>query len=185
MTRTREFITARATIAKWEEILHTQFYSFGQAESSPLHRAEEYYVHTSLAPHVKHIFNVVDFNGLVSFERTNRSPKLKKWPTDSAAAGSPVYLDGKVTPALLNSYYDIRNNTGSKQVTQAVFETINQTYSPNDLTDFQNFFHLPIEAVAVDIGGHGNNGACSAKEGGINNCDEANLDVRSRDIFEC
>lgn len=83
---------------------------------------------------------------------------------------------GYVTPALLNRYYNIDSNSGRGYGSQAVYETIGQSFSPSDLSYFQNYFGLPVEAVAVDIGGHESNRACSKNNG--QDCIEANLDVQ-------
>jgi subtilase family serine protease len=81
-----------------------------------------------------------------------------------------------VTPALLNRFYNIANNDGGGLGSQAVYETIGQTYSPTDLTVFQRKFGLPVQAMAQVIGGHASNNACRAHNG--NDCIEANLDVQ-------
>ena len=56
-----------------------------------------------------------------------------------------------VTIAYLNQYYKIASNKGSVLLNQSVFETNGECYSPNDLTQFQTMFNLPLQP-AIDIG---------------------------------
>ena len=58
---------------------------------------------------------------------------------------------------------------------QSVWESIDQDYSPQDLTDFQTNFQLPIEAVAKDIGGYNLSSTCVISP---DDCGEANVDVQ-------
>eukprot|EP00601_Ochromonadales_sp_CCMP2298_P005109 CAMPEP_0173174690 /NCGR_PEP_ID=MMETSP1141-20130122/3489_1 /TAXON_ID=483371 /ORGANISM="non described non described, Strain CCMP2298" /LENGTH=491 /DNA_ID=CAMNT_0014096835 /DNA_START=110 /DNA_END=1582 /DNA_ORIENTATION=+ len=101
----------------------------------------------------------------------------------AAVKGSKTHLLGKelsgyVTPSLLLRQYGIEQVPQQAQGlgSQALYETIGQTFSPSDLAYFQQLFELPQQAVAVDIGGHESNDACVADRG--NNCVEANLDVQ-------
>ena len=83
---------------------------------------------------------------------------------------------GKITPGKLRSFYHVGSAQGSDQVSQGVFESAGQSYSPADLSQFQSHFGLAPQAVANDYGGHSvSQGYCA---GNGNSCGEANLDVQ-------
>ena len=96
---------------------------------------------------------------------------------DQPPPSPPLQL---ITPAHLRSFYHIPEvgSIGIAQagaVTQAVYESLGQAFSPQDLTTFQNQFGLPVQGVSTFIGdGVHSNGACSTES----NCGEANLDVQ-------
>lgn len=94
----------------------------------------------------------------------------------SAGTLASKEIAGYVTPALLNRIYSIDSNSGGGLGSQAVYETIGQSFSPSDLALFQKQFGLPSQPVAEDIGGHMSNTACKNNNG--NDCIEANLDVQ-------
>lgn len=79
---------------------------------------------------------------------------------------------GHITPAVLNSYYNITTNTGNTLASQAVFESLGQYYSPADLVQFEAYFGIPLYNVTTDIGGYESDAECVAD---ANNCAEANL----------
>ena len=60
---------------------------------------------------------------------------------------------GSVTVALLSKVYNIPSNKGSTSLTQSVFSTKQNYYSPGDLTTFQTKYGLPKQA-ALNIGGY-------------------------------
>eukprot|EP00466_Bigelowiella_natans_P005681 jgi/Bigna1/40855/e_gw1.46.4.1 len=103
-----------------------------------------------------------------------RIEELRRQVLNGSSSG-PVKATGDTTPDLLNSFYSISTNEGSKSVSQALFESLGQYYSPSDLSTFQNYFKLPSEKVSKDVGGHASDTACSSNP---NNCAEANLDVQ-------
>ncbi len=157
-----EYITARAPISVWEQVLNTKFQAFiKEGEKSPLVRALEYSLESDIASHVSHVFGVVDLPPVM----TRRAPFTKKVGDEAT---------GSVNPAFLNSYYHITSNTGSQSASQAVFESLEQYYSPADLTQFQQTYNLPVEAVYADVGGYVSDQECLDD---ANNCVEANLDV--------
>ncbi len=81
-------------------------------------------------------------------------------------------MSGHITPAVLNSYYNITTNTGNTLASQAVFESLGQYYSPADLLQFEAYFDIPLYNVTTDIGGYESDAECIAD---ANNCAEANL----------
>jgi tripeptidyl-peptidase-1 len=74
------------------------------------------------------------------------------------------------------AYYNIDSTVqGSSLSKQAIYSTIQQYFSPSDLTLFQNRFQIPLQAVSDIIGGHSDDAQCVQN---TNNCAEANLDLQ-------
>ena len=172
-----EFITVEASIGKLERLLKAQFYEFSHVSNPTVrfNRCLDYSLPDVLHNHVSHVFNTVQFPAPLTL--TLRGKKDDRLRSDGAVVEPLVdEVPGKVTPALLKRVYNIDSNDGSHIGSQAIFAAIEQTFSPSDLTYFQNYFHLPLEPVAVDIGGHMADNACQQKHG--QNCGEANLDVQ-------
>lgn len=82
---------------------------------------------------------------------------------------------GVVTPSLFNSVYKISSNIGYASASQLVYESLNQYYSPSDLTTYQNLYGIPVHGVTYDINGHSSDSVCVFYS---SSCDEANLDVQ-------
>jgi tripeptidyl-peptidase-1 len=193
-TSSGEYVTAEASIQQWEKLFSTDFFEYSVASNeaggtaTTVLRATEYTLPRELGGHVTYIFNVANFpqrvpTQIVKFyqhddiEATASTKTSKKAATPTKKPteiiNNAVYLNNEMTVAQINAVYNVTSNTGWSGTSQAVYESIGQTYSPSDLTDFQNYFKLPVEAVAVDIGGHSNDNACKG-----NDCAEANLDVQ-------
>jgi hypothetical protein len=82
---------------------------------------------------------------------------------------------GNVSPSLLNSFYRITvSGVPSATSTLSLFESLGQSFSPADLTAFQQNYNLPQVPVASTIGE--NTPSSCAEE--AQNCGEANLDVQ-------
>ena len=81
-----------------------------------------------------------------------------------------------VKPNFINSYYNISSNVGFQGASQLVFESLNLTFSPEDLRQFQDENGLPHTNLTGDyFGGIDTQNLCSTNP---NNCDEPNLDVQ-------
>eukprot|EP01040_Poterioochromonas_malhamensis_P002533 gene2533-2694_t len=163
-TRYGEYITARAKVSTWEKLFDTEFYQFHpeNPQAKPVVRALEYSIPAELSEHVELVFNTVQ---LPTFDTTRVKGELQ---------GS-LRKAGSVTPALLNEYYHITSNKGNSKASQAVYESLEQYYSPNDLAQFEKTYGIPSQAVAYDIGGYESDSQCVQNS---NNCAEANLDVQ-------
>jgi tripeptidyl-peptidase-1 len=157
-----EYITARGKVSQWETLFNTEFYEFQHmdANKKPVLRALEYSLPIELTEHVNTVFNTVHLP-------LRSSPQAKK----SLKTGK----DGSVTPALLNSYYNIFSNAGNSLASQSLFESLEQYYSPADLSQFETQYNIPQQTVAYDIGGYVSDELCVEDP---NNCAEANLDVQ-------
>jgi len=123
------------------------------------------------------VFNVVDL-------LSNAKPKVVIGPSidsgviskSSVLGPTGTIVPNFVTPALLSKVYRIDSNIGNSLVSQGVYETLNQWFSPSDLTVFENFMGIANQKVAVTIGGHSSDTACQVQ--GSDNCAEGNLDVQ-------
>lgn len=96
----------------------------------------------------------------------------------SAASAAGTVVAGYVTPALLNQVYNIDSNTGSASVSQGVYETNTEYYSPTDLSLFQSFAGVPVQPVATSIGGRASDAACANTNTQLYDCYESNLDLQ-------
>ena len=169
-----EYITARASIQVWEQMFNTEFYTYAlhplESDSSAIKRfarAEEYSVPMVLDLHVTSVLNTVQM-----LQTQPRKPVEREGiSTDSKAS-----FNGAVYPATLNAAHNIDSNVGHPRATQAVFETINQSFSPSDLTAFQHRYGLPVIPVNKSIGGHARDSYC-IKDGKYV-CGEGSLDIQ-------
>eukprot|EP01036_Dinobryon_divergens_P028582 gene28582-37547_t len=192
VTPNQDYITARASVQLWENFLNTEFYFFerkadtksrskssNRAKTGVLIRAMEYALHSELAEHILCVFNVVDvpidLRTSVSMDTGPTDAELADITTTSSGG---VIVPKYVTPALLNKVYSIDSNVGSTKVSQGVYETSNQSFSPSDLATFQAFMGLPNQPVATVIGGHSSDKACADPIKGFDNCGEGNFDVQ-------
>eukprot|EP00981_Chlorochromonas_danica_P013801 scaffold6861_cov248-Ochromonas_danica.AAC.4 len=159
-----EYITALAPISLWQKLFATTFYEFEHVEKkTSVPRALHYSVPTDISAHVEAVFNTVQLPPRSNFQAFHYPREL-----NSTASGT-------IVPATLNSYYHITSNTGNSLASQSLYESLEQYYSPNDLTTFQKKYNIPVEAVANDIGGYVSDDKCVEDS---NNCAEANLDVQ-------
>lgn len=174
-----DYITAEATVDKLEQILHTEFYEFEHKirPGEKFIRSMEYSLPDFLVEHVSAVFNTVQLPDHHVGKRLHLDAQTKEKVELSGVNNriSSLASNSFVTPALLNTYYNIPSNTGSQQTTQAVYAALGQTLSPSDLSYFQNYFNIPAQPISVSVGNHVSNSACATD---VNNCLEANLDVQ-------
>lgn len=165
-TRYGEYITAKAPISLWEQLFATTFYEFKHAENrvKPVLRSLHYSIDQTLSDHVEAVFQTTQFPHVAA-------PKLPlKAVTDKNQA-----IVKHITPAKLNTYYNIFTNEGNTMASQSVFESIGQYYSPSDLLQFEAQYGIPLYNVTADVGGYESDSECVDD---ANNCVEANLDVQ-------
>eukprot|EP01034_Spumella_vulgaris_P030416 gene30416-37627_t len=96
-----------------------------------------------LVSHVEAVFNVVQFPG----KKLNKKSTVLKHKTSALSAEVASSFEDSVTPALLNSFYDIRDNEGLSSMSQGVMESEVAYFSPNDLERFQKDYNLPVDAA--------------------------------------
>jgi hypothetical protein len=185
-TRYGEFIFVDAPIHQFEKLFATEFheytmYNHETRRDELIIRAEHYSLPQELVEHVEAAFNTVQFPPPSIFHGHYETPEpsthlrkenVQEEPKDISSSAS---YTGYVYPALLNDYYCIPSNVGNNLTSQAVYESLNQTLSPSDLSTFQTYFSLPQEKIAGDYNGHVNDQTCLTSP---DDCLEANLDVQ-------
>jgi tripeptidyl-peptidase-1 len=178
-TNYNEYVSAVATISTWEILFNTTFHSFEHTiidevlnveKTVVYYRALSYSLPNSLIDHVSAVFNTVQFPDRFNSFPTNLVVKEYK-----SNAKFSTQATGYATPSLINQVYAIKNNTGNQLVSQAIYAALGQSFSPADLTKFQQQYNLPVQSISNVIGGHKNDTACKVSS---SNCDEANLDVQ-------
>jgi tripeptidyl-peptidase-1 len=192
-TRYGEFIFVGGKILQFEKLFATEFhqykvYNYMKDTEDVIIRAEHYSLPQELADHVEAAFKTVQFPAPIIHGRpetpqaasppTSNSKKNKKSSLrtqDDRISSDVQGLNGMVYPKFLNAYYCIPSNTGSSMTTQGVYESLNQTLSPADLTAFQNAFNIDNQAIAGAIHNHVDDKTC-IKNSDL--CTEANLDVQ-------
>jgi tripeptidyl-peptidase-1 len=167
-TRYSDYIIAEAPVGTWEDVFQTSFFdiSHKNKESQNFIRCLNYTIPAELLPHVSTVFNTVQlpdhhYNKRLHFERATTRPATLAF--------------GETTPDLLNQFYNIENNTGNALTDQAVYAILDQSFSPADLVDFQDYYNIPRQTITSDVGDHVSDSACASDP---NNCIEANLDVQ-------
>lgn len=179
-TKYGDQIKARAPISMWEEMFNTEFHTYSyllegvvgnnsssQSTKKNLVRTAKYYLPGCLDEHVESVFNTVQMPNIrhdsVILTSTSASTRLQA-------------VTGAITPAVLNKAYNINKNQGHPRATQAVFESIGQSFSPADLSEFQRIYSLPVIPVNMSIGGHSTTSAyCKSNP---NMCAEGSLDIQ-------
>ena len=153
-----EYIKAEASISMWEQIFSTTFFEYSRsiknARQELIVRTTQYSLPDGIAALVSTVFNTVQFEISSNYfampstkQSSHRGIGLKpsrgsgaRAPGGMSAAAATSVLNpptGIVNPAFLNKYYNITSNTGSAQVSQAVYESLGQTLSTYDLHLFQ------------------------------------------------
>jgi tripeptidyl-peptidase-1 len=176
-----EYIKATAPISVWQTVFNAKYEYYKNSETS-FHAVREYYLPSTITNDVSTVFSTIQgpLNGPGTFKPRVVSSKMS--PGSMKRAADPAVQFNisvaplmEVTPAVLNQLYDISFNNGGGYGSQAVYESVNESYSVADLTTFQNLFSLPLQQPSTDIDGHVIQGPCI---NGFENCGEANLDVQ-------
>lgn len=190
-----EYIYAQASIATWEKMFQTEFQVFSisantnsggsTGESRVVHRCYEYSLPKVLHDHVMAVFNTVHMPVMKRLDKHLYKSVDEVLP-DSATSATPSLRDGSrsltvdsqfpgyVTPSVIQSTYQVDIKAGNNLVSQGLYESLNQTMSPDDLSIFQQVFNLLLQPISGDTG-HVSNSACYAS---LDDCIEANLDVQ-------
>jgi tripeptidyl-peptidase-1 len=189
-TNHNDYIKAEAPISTWEMLLHAEFYEFhDQSRQTKKNnglakylRADQYTMPAEIKSHLSAVFHTVQTPPEMrqryhtaeeaSSQQTNFRTDYTISKTNFRGSSNKATLgQGVVTVQFLNEYYHISNNTGSALLQQAVFETGEEHYSPNDLTQFQNTFGLPVQDAEAPFG-------YTTTDCVGNSCYEGNLDVQ-------
>eukprot|EP00608_Synchroma_pusillum_P002961 CAMPEP_0198419158 /NCGR_PEP_ID=MMETSP1452-20131203/14_1 /TAXON_ID=1181717 /ORGANISM="Synchroma pusillum, Strain CCMP3072" /LENGTH=561 /DNA_ID=CAMNT_0044139281 /DNA_START=57 /DNA_END=1742 /DNA_ORIENTATION=- len=164
ITRRGDYITVKAPLAVFEVMFQTEFHNYVDGNGQSVCRAEAMHVPEELNEHILGSFHLVD----LPFRAHSRPKPMLK-------SDKRLGRGATVTPAVLNSYYNIASNAGNDRGSQSLFESLDQNFSPSDLSDFERANGIPQDAVDNVIGGHNSDSACQSD---ANNCAEANLDVQ-------
>ena len=163
-----DYLKATAKISQWEQMLNTKFYEFEDLQSSiqnrVLHRATEYSLPEHVAPHLHTVFNTVQVPPVLH----RNSPSLGG---RGHLRTQENIIFGQTTVDLLNEFYGMNQLLGNSSMSQSVFATDNDFFSPQDLSTFQERNGLlPHDAAAPY--GH------STTDCLLNSCTEGNLDMQ-------
>ena len=178
-----DYIRATAKISQWEQMLNTKFYEFedqSRVKSSKknrvMHRATEYSLPEHVAPHLHTVFNTVQVPPVYRKKYYMKDMKFENKVTANlrkdVQAGAP-----QVTVAFLNEYYNMTGLDGNASMSQSVFETGEEAFSPTDLTQFQQMYNLQVQAATAPYGFSTNNCKVGTATTGFD-CYEGNLDVQ-------
>jgi len=172
--------------------------STSDTSNSPIfHRATKYYLPASMTGHLSAIFNTVqvppklqekfqqseedvsaygdgaEVSNSIPFKANIKAQEVNLAGVKEKRVASTVPAANSVTIPFLNKLYKIPSNLGSPLVSQAVIETADEYFSPQDLTTFQNIFNI-TKQKAIDLNGY-NTTDCGRVSG---NCFEGNLDIQ-------
>ena len=176
-TLSGEYITANATVAVWEVMFNTEFFTFHKTHHidqrvEKVVRAEKYWVPRELDMHVESVFNTIE----MPLDFMGRLPKLSPASRLKTMDGVTAVISGVITPYKLKTYYNMSITAGgSSNSSQGIFGGAGQYFSPVDLLSFQVKFGLPQVPVTASIGNHSSNSKCVTNS---NNCGESNLDLQ-------
>merc|ERR1711935_673947 len=154
VTSRGEYISANAPLALWSQLLDTEFYTIQHmASSDRISRCNAYSLPRSIAQHVQSVAYTTQL------PPRRQAPRLRE-----AATGTPT-----TNLAVLRKAYNLgADSTPQTHGSQAVFESIGQSYSPEDLTTFAKRGGFTAPTI-TDIGGY------VLKECTNKACGEANL----------
>merc|ERR1711935_61536 len=152
-----EYISASAPLALWSQLLDTEFYTMRHMQSSHrISRCNAYSLPHSIAQHVQSVAHTTHL------PLRYQAPRLRQ-----AATGTP-----SVNLAVLRKAYNLGADSATQtHGSQAVFESVDQNYSPEDLKSFAKREGFTAPKIK-DVGGH------VLRECTNHLCGEANLDVQ-------
>jgi tripeptidyl-peptidase-1 len=163
-TANGDFIRVSAPVAQLEKLLSAQFHDFTSKNIGLAVRR------TTSISIPENVAAAIDFIG-----NTVRFPTIKGNFAMMTPAGTHVARQsGNVSPQTIWQFYGVANASVTRVVTQSLFESLGQNFSPADLKTFQQQFGLVQQAVTTVIGPNDPT-QCSANP---DNCAEANLDVQ-------
>ena len=169
-----EYITATAPITVWEKMFDCEFYMFHQIQENEIInkvvRTESYSIPVLLNNHVESVFNTIEMPHENAI-KTKPVPAVVVPGNDKFDLQATSYT----TPPKLRNAYNMGTSKGSNSSTQCIYASLNQFFSPDDLSQFQTAYGLKKQTVSTVIGGHESSFVCLYLP---SNCAEANLDVQ-------
>jgi tripeptidyl-peptidase-1 len=199
-----DYLRATSTIRRWESFFQTKFHAYSAIspyfpvayrKRKQFRTTSAFTIPAEIMGDVEHIFHVKEFAppmapsvairdvaipvtaspGIEALKTSLRGFRSDQHPALNSIANEWLdVIDGFVSPNLLNQLYDIRSNDGNNLTNQCTYQG-GSWFSAADLVQFQNYFSLPMETVALDIGQAQNDSLCRTNAGV---CGEANLDVQ-------
>lgn len=129
-------------------------------ENSPhskVFRSNDYRLPVHLEKHIFSLFNTVQVPPPLRQRYHLRRSEEENKQQEAAKADSIIDTTSSslspVTVSFLNSLYQVPSNQGSSALSQAVFETdagsVSEFFSPDDLTSFQTFYELHVQAATA------------------------------------
>lgn len=162
-----DYIKVQSTIENFSTLFDSEFYHFSN-NGKTIYRALKFSLPEEIFNHVGTILDLIhlpiDVEKKTIFSTVNVQ--------DITISSTSSYM----TPAKLKSYYNI-NGIPINLSNQSIFATIDQTFSPDNLDQFQSYFNLPSNPITSNIGGHASSSLCQDPQN-VNQCIEANLDVQ-------
>ena len=159
-----EFIRFFAPVETIEAAFGAKYYTWQHVEKgTTIHRSVEATMPDALRAHVDFFAYIIDFPRDFAAKAVRESSSVES-----------ALEDTKVIPDVIFEAYGVYPHTATHETTMAVFETLGQSYSPNDLATFQKQYNIPSNPMDKVIGPN----KAYACESNPNNCVEANLDVQ-------
>ena len=158
------FVVAHVPITAAEKMLNTKFYMFASKRAKRhVMRAMKYTLPESIATLIDFMPDVVNFPAI-------QPPRIRTLLNKAKAT------TGMVTPALLNSYYNIDDNN-SKGTIQGLYESLDQFYEDSFMQAFLQSQNIKLNTSAlISFAGDTQNNP-SACDGGDSACGESMLDI--------
>jgi tripeptidyl-peptidase I len=158
-----EYISVKGKIAVFESMFQTEFYHYHNARNNKTSiNADKYTVDRVLKDHISAVFNVIHL------PVQHRDLSIRRHDME-------LMDDQVASPNVLKEQYNIVSMRGSGDVSQAVFSSLENYYSPSDLAQFQETYNIPKQTVSSIGGNRQSDSKCREN---INLCAESNLDVQ-------
>ena len=171
-----EFITVDAKVSFLSTLFNTKFHILYNSKTGrKVIRTNEIHLPSEVAGDVFTVFGTVQVP--LPDKATSMIKKKNSFMNvDGVTLDATVVPAGSTTPDIIKSSYNVQaGDVAGSSTTQAVYESLNQTFAQNDLAWMQGNFSIPLTPVATVIGGHESDGWCMTSP---NDCGEANLDVQ-------
>jgi len=167
-----EYFTVLSTLDTWEKLFGAKFMAYKHTFTEEIYfRSSVYELPPVLAEHVFAVYNIVElpFLDYANRFRANANAPLTK------DIDFVLSFPGYITPAVLNSRYNIFTNQGNSLTSQTIYSASGQYFSSTDLASFQSDFGIPSHPVDSDVNTRNQPSQCIANP---NNCGESNLDLQ-------
>jgi len=153
-----DYIRATSSISVWESALDTEFHQFERTMETTRrpsivtahHRADQYSLPAHLKQHLSAVFNTIQTPPQLSTKHVVREVHAEQSVRSNLRKRTSAV--GTVTVEFLKSHYEIANHTGNANLQQAVFQTDEEYFCPNDLCQFQRNHNLPDQEAEAPFG---------------------------------